>query len=42
MPSHRVRVDVSEVVLVRVGATNDHLLIESWHEGRRLVAKKRY
>lgn len=28
------RVDLSEVVLVRLGEPADHLVIESWHEGR--------
>jgi hypothetical protein len=42
LPAHRVSIDLAEVVLIRVGGTNDHLLIESWHEGRGLVAKKRY
>jgi hypothetical protein len=42
VPANRVRIDVSEVVLVRVGGTNDHLVIESWHEERGLAANKRY
>jgi hypothetical protein len=29
-----VRVDVAEVVLTYVGTPADHLVIESWHEGR--------
>ena len=33
-PSHLFRCDVSEVVVVRVGEPADHLVIESWHEGR--------
>lgn len=32
-PSHRFRVDVTEVVLTRVGTPADHLVIESWHPG---------
>lgn len=32
--AHRFRVDVDEVVLIRVGQPADHLEIESWHEGR--------
>jgi hypothetical protein len=35
-PSNRFRVDISEVVLTRVGEPADHLLIESWHPGRGL------
>lgn len=31
---HRFRVDVTEVVFTRVAPSGDHLLIESWHEGR--------
>jgi hypothetical protein len=42
MPAHRVRIDVNAVVLIRVGSSNDHLVIESWHPGRGLVSKKRY
>ena len=38
---HRFRVDVSEVVVTRVGTPADHLLIESWHEGRGLTSVKR-
>jgi hypothetical protein len=33
-PFHLFRADISEVVLVRVGDPPDHLVIESWHEGR--------
>jgi hypothetical protein len=35
-PSHRFRVDVTEVVLTRLGEPADHLVIESWHQGRGL------
>ena len=35
-PFHLFRADVKEVVLVRVGDPADHLVIESWHEGRGL------
>jgi Pyridoxamine 5'-phosphate oxidase len=31
---HRFRIDIKEVVLTRVGTPADHLVIESWHEGR--------
>lgn len=40
-PAHRFKVDITEVVLVRVGRPADHLLIESWHEGRGLESMKR-
>jgi hypothetical protein len=33
-PFHLFRVDVTEVVLVRVGDPADHLVIESWREDR--------
>jgi hypothetical protein len=32
--SHRFRVDITEVVLTRVGTPADHLVIESWHPDR--------
>ena len=32
--SHRFRVDLAELVLTRLGEPADHLVIESWHEGR--------
>jgi hypothetical protein len=32
--SHLFRADVREVSVVRVGDPADHLVIESWHEGR--------
>jgi hypothetical protein len=33
-PSHLFRLDITEVVLTRVGDPPDHLVIESWHQGR--------
>lgn len=39
--AHRFRVDVTEVVLTRVGRPSDHLVIESWHEGRGHERKER-
>ncbi len=39
--AHRFKVDVIEVVLIRVGRPSDHLVIESWHEGRGLERKER-
>jgi hypothetical protein len=31
---HVFRVDLTELMLIRIGDPADHLLIESWHEGR--------
>jgi Pyridoxamine 5'-phosphate oxidase len=39
--SHRFRVDVTEVVLTRLGDPPDHLVIESWHEGRGYQRRER-
>jgi pyridoxamine 5'-phosphate oxidase-like protein len=39
--SHRFRVDVTEVVLTRVGEPGDHLVIESWHPDRGLDRRER-
>jgi hypothetical protein len=39
--AHRFKVDITEVVFVRVGSPADHLVIESWHEGRGLERTKR-
>jgi len=41
LPSNRFRIDISEVVLTRVGQPADHLLIESWHPGRGLERRTR-
>jgi hypothetical protein len=38
----RFTVDVKEVVMTRVAESNDHLVIESWHEGRSLEVRARY
>lgn len=35
------RVDVTEVVVVRLGDPADHLVIESWHEGRGVSSVRR-
>ncbi|MDF2761665.1 MAG: Pyridoxamine 5-phosphate oxidase-related FMN-binding protein [Thermomicrobiales bacterium] len=40
-PFHLFRAEVTEVVLVRVGAPPDHLVVESWHEGRGLQQVER-
>jgi Pyridoxamine 5'-phosphate oxidase len=39
---HLFRVDVTEVVLTRVGDPPDHLVIELWREGQDLRRTKRY
>jgi pyridoxamine 5'-phosphate oxidase-like protein len=39
--AHRFKVDITEVVLIRVGRPADHLAIESWHEDRGLERKER-
>lgn len=39
--SHRFRIELTEVVLTRVGDPPDHLLIESWHPGRGLRRRER-
>lgn len=40
-PAHHFKVDITEVVLTRVGRPADHLVIESWHEDRGLQRKER-
>jgi hypothetical protein len=40
-PALRFKVDITEVVLVRVGRPADHLVIESWHEDRGLERTER-
>lgn len=40
-PGDYFSVDLHEVVLTRVGTPADHLVIESWHPDRGLVARKR-
>jgi Pyridoxamine 5'-phosphate oxidase len=40
-PFHLFRIDLTEVVLIRIGDPADHLVIESWHEGVGLRAVKR-
>ncbi|MDQ4008084.1 MAG: pyridoxamine 5'-phosphate oxidase family protein [Actinomycetota bacterium] len=39
--AHRFRIDITEVVLTRVGRPADHLLIRSWHPGRGLEERHR-
>jgi pyridoxamine 5'-phosphate oxidase-like protein len=40
-PYHLFRCDVSELVVVRLAESRDHLSIESWHEGRGVSRIKR-
>jgi hypothetical protein len=40
-PMHLFRCDISELVVVRLGEPRDHLVIESWHEGRGLSRLRR-
>lgn len=39
---HRFRVDITEVVLIRVGQPADHLVIDSWHPERGARQVRRY
>jgi len=39
--AHRVRIDIDEVVVTRVGDPPDHLVIESWHPERGLERRIR-
>ncbi|HEX2240262.1 MAG TPA: pyridoxamine 5-phosphate oxidase [Actinomycetota bacterium] len=41
-PHPSFAIDVREVVLISVGDPPDHLVIETWHEGRGLRRTKRY
>src|SRR4051812_3860636 len=42
MPAIVFRIDVTEVVLTRIGDPADHLVVESWHEGRGTSRVQRY
>jgi hypothetical protein len=39
--SHRFRLDIAELVVVRLGDPADHLVIEAWHEGRGVTSLRR-
>src|SRR3954467_8175293 len=39
--SHRFRLDISELVGVRLGDPADHLVIDAWHEGHGLTSRRR-
>ena len=38
----RFRIDLTEIVLTRVGTPPDHLVVESWHPDRGYQERKRY
>ena len=40
-PSHLFRLDISELSVVALGNPRDHLVIESWHEGRGVTSRRR-
>jgi hypothetical protein len=39
--SHLFRLDISELVVVRMGEPADHIVVESWHEGRGVERAER-
>ena len=39
--SHTFRADITELVVVRLGEPANHIVIESWHEGRGLTSLRR-
>ena len=39
--AHRFRADITELVVVQLGDPADHIVIESWHEGRGLSRVER-
>jgi len=40
-PSHLFRLDIAELVVVRLGEPADHLAIDAWHEGRGVSSLRR-
>ena len=40
-PMHSFRLDVSELVVVRLDEPREHLVIDSWHEGSGVRTRKR-
>jgi hypothetical protein len=40
-PSHLFRLDLTELSVVMLGDPADHLVIESWHEGRGITRQRR-
>ena len=39
--SHLFRLDVTELVVVRIGDPADHIVIEAWHAGRGVTRRER-
>jgi Pyridoxamine 5'-phosphate oxidase len=39
--SHRFRLDIAELVVTSIGDPPDHIVIESWHEGRGVERRER-
>jgi pyridoxamine 5'-phosphate oxidase-like protein len=39
--SHRFRLDIAELVVTSLGDPPDHIVIESWHEGRGVTRRTR-
>jgi hypothetical protein len=39
--SHTFRADITELVVVRIGEPRDHIVIESWREGRGVTKRRR-
>jgi len=39
--SHRFRLDITELVVVRLGEPADHIVIDAWHAGRGLSSRRR-
>jgi Pyridoxamine 5'-phosphate oxidase len=39
--SHRFRLEIEELVVVRLGEPRDHIVIEAWHEGRGVSRRER-
>ena len=40
--SHQFRADIRELVVVYMGEPRDHIVVESWHEGRGVTLRRRY
>jgi hypothetical protein len=40
-PSHLFRLDLTELSVLMLGDPADHLVIESWHEGRGITRQRR-
>jgi Pyridoxamine 5'-phosphate oxidase len=40
-PWHLFRLEITELVVIRLGDPADHLIVESWHEGRGVTRQRR-